>query len=69
MPSRPLTNQSGRGDLWGGGKGRVIGIGSFIIPRLSKLKNVLLVEGLIVNLICVIQLCDKDLLVKFTKDK
>ena len=55
MPSRPLTNQSGLGDLWGGGKGRVIiGIGSFIIPRLSKLKNVLLVEELTVNLICVI---------------
>ena len=50
------------------GKGRVLGIGSFIIPRLSKLKNVLLVEGLTINLINVSQLCDEDLLVQFTRD-
>ena len=69
MPSRPLTNQSGLGDLWGSGKGRVLGIGSLIIPRFSKLKNVLFVEGLIVNMIGVIEQCDEDLLVQFTKDK
>ena len=51
------------------GNGRVQGIGSLIIPGLSKLKNVFLVEGLTVNLISVSQLCDKDLLVKFTKDE
>ena len=43
--------------------------GSWIIPGLSKLKNVLLVDGLIVNLICVSQLCDEDLFVQFTKYK
>ena len=40
-----------------------------IIPRSSKLKNVMLVEGLIINLISVSQLCDEDLLMKFTKEK
>ena len=44
------------------GKGRVLGIGSLKIPRLSKLKNVLLFEGLTVNLIVVSQPCDEDLL-------
>ena len=52
-----------------GGKGKVMGIGSSIIPRSSKQKNVLLVEGLIVNLISVSQLCDEYLLVHFTRDK
>ena len=46
-----------------------MGIGSLIIPGLSKLKNVLLVEGLTVNLISVSQWCDEDLFVQFTKDK
>ena len=46
-----------------GGKGRVMGIGSLIILGLSKLKNVMLIEGLIVNLNNVSQLCDEDLLV------
>ena len=40
-----------------------------VIPGLTKLKNVLLVEGLTVNLISVSQLCDEDLLLQFTKDK
>ena len=44
-------------------------MGSLIILRLSKLKNVLLVEGLTVNLIGVSQLCDEELLVQFTKNK
>ena len=43
-----------------GARGRVIGTGSLVIPRLSKLKNVLLVEGLAMN---------EELLVQFTKDK
>ena len=34
-----------------------------------NLKNVLLVEGLAINLINVSQLCDKYLLLQFTKDK
>ena len=44
-------------------------MGSLIIPRLSKLKKVMLFEGLTVSLISVRQLCDEDLFVKFTKDK
>ena len=48
-------------------KGRVIGTGSLVIPRVSKLKNVLLVEGLTVNLISVSQLRDEELLVQFIK--
>ena len=51
------------------GKGRIMGSVSFKIPRLTKLKNVLLVEGLTVNLISVSQLCDEDLLLQFAKDK
>ena len=34
-----------------GVRGRVIGTGSLVIPRLSKLKNMLLIEGFTVNLI------------------
>ena len=68
-----LTNLQSSNQDWviygDSGKGRVLGIGSFIILGLSKLKNVLLVEGLIVNLISMSQLCDEDLLVQFTKDK
>ena len=52
-----------------GGKGRVLGIDSLVIVWLFKLKNVLLIEGLTVDLISVSQLFDKDLLVQFTKDK
>ena len=37
----------------GGKKGRVIGIGSLIIPGFPKLNNVMLVEGLALNLISV----------------
>ena len=50
-------------------KGRIIGIGSLIIPGLSGLKDVLLVEGLMVNLISVSQLCDENPLVQFIRDK
>ena len=44
-------------------------IGFFKIQRLTKLKNVLLIEGLTVNLISVSQLCDEELLLQLTKDK
>ena len=37
--------------------------------RLSRLKDVLLVEGLTVNLVSVSQLCDENLLVQFIRDK
>ena len=50
-------------------KGRVLGSGSLKILGLAKLKNMLLVEGLTVNLISVSQLCDEDLLLQFIKDK
>ena len=49
--------------------GRVIGTGSLVIPGLSKLKNLLLVEGLTMNLISVSQLCDENLLIQFIRDK
>ena len=49
-------------------KGRVLGKGTLDVKGLPKLKNVLHVEGLVVNLISISQLCDQNLLVKFTKD-
>ena len=52
-----------------GARGRIIGTNSLIIPSLSKLKDVLLVEGLMINLISVRQLCDENLLVQFIRDK
>ena len=52
-----------------GAKGRVVGTGSLIILEMSKRKNVLLFEGLAMNLINVSQLCDEELLVQFTKNK
>ena len=42
-------------------------MGSLTILGLSKLKNVMLVEGLTVNLIS--QLCDENMFVRFTKDR
>ena len=44
-------------------------MGSLIIPGLSKLKNVMLVDGFTVNLTSVSQLCDEDLFVQLIKDK
>ena len=49
-------------------KGRIIGTNTLIFPGLSRLKEVLLVEGLTVNLI-IRQLCDESLFVRFIKDK
>ncbi|KAG9459176.1 hypothetical protein H6P81_003684 [Aristolochia fimbriata] len=49
------------------GKGSVIGIGELNVKGLPKLKNVLLVNGLKVNLISISQLCDQNLYVNFTK--
>ena len=49
-------------------KGRIIGTNTLIFPGLSRLKEVLLVEGLTVNLI-IRQLCDENLFVRFIKDK
>ena len=50
-------------------KGKVVGTGALIFLALSKLKDVLLFEGLTLNLISVSQLCDDGLLVRFTKEK
>ena len=49
-------------------KGRIIGTNTLIFHGLSRLKEVLLVEGLTVNLI-IRQLCDENLFVRFIKDK
>ena len=51
-----------------GGKGTVLGSGSLKIPGMPKLKNVMLINGLKVNLISISQLCDENLLVQFTKE-
>ena len=49
-------------------KGRVLGKEILDFEGLPRLKNVLHVEGLAANLISISQLCDQNLLVKFTKD-
>ena len=51
-----------------GGKGIVLRSGSLKVPGMPKLENVLLVDGLKVNLISISQLCDDNLLVQFTKE-
>src|SRR3954470_4838280 len=48
---------------------RVIGIGSIGISNSSTINNVILVEGIKVNLLSVSQLCDNDFDVKFLSDK
>ena len=50
-------------------RGKIVGMGALIFRGLSRLKGVLLVEGLTVNLISISQLCDDGLLVRFTKEK
>ena len=50
-------------------RGKIVGPGALIFPGLSRLKDVVLVEGLIVNLISVSQLYDDGLHVRFTKEK
>ena len=52
-----------------GAKGSVMGLGSFTVPKMPKLRYVLLVEGLKANPVNISQLCDQDLFVKFTKDR
>ena len=49
-------------------KGGIIGTNTLIFHGLPRLKEVLLVEGLTVNLI-IRQLCDENLFVRFIKDK
>ena len=50
-----------------GGKGTVLGSGSLKVPVMAKQENVLLMDGLKVNLISISQLCDDNLFVRFTK--
>ena len=52
-----------------GTKGKIVGTRALIFLALSRLKDVLLVEGLTLNLISVSQLCDDGFLVRFTKEK
>ena len=51
-----------------GVKGRVLGKGTLDVDGLPKLKSILHVERLKTNLISISQLCDQNLLVKFTKN-
>ena len=51
------------------GKGTVLGSISLKVLSMPKLENVLLVDGLKVNLISISQLCDDNLFVQFTKKK
>ena len=50
-------------------RGRITGTCTLIFHGLSKLKEVFLVEGLMVNLIIISRLCDENLFVRFTKEK
>ena len=52
-----------------GAKGTVIGGGLLKVPSMPKLENLLLLNGLKINLISTSQLCDLNLFVTFTKDK
>ncbi|CAM8896520.1 unnamed protein product [Rhodiola kirilowii] len=51
-----------------GGKGQVIGCGTLKVPDLPELEDVLLVNGLKVNLISISRLCDEGRSVIFTRD-
>ena len=51
-----------------GGKGTILGSGSLKVPGMPKLENVLLMDGLKVNLISISQLCDDNLFVQFTTE-
>ncbi|XP_073057342.1 uncharacterized protein [Primulina eburnea] len=62
-----VEQNCGRVTYGGGAKGKVVGKGTLNVEGLSKLHNVLHVEGLNSNLISISQLCDDNLLVKFDK--
>ncbi|CAM8934576.1 unnamed protein product [Rhodiola kirilowii] len=51
-----------------GGKGQVIGCGTLKVPDLPELEDILLVDGLKVNLISISRLCDEGQSVTFTCD-
>ncbi|XP_039131849.1 uncharacterized protein LOC120268581 [Dioscorea cayenensis subsp. rotundata] len=52
-----------------GQKGQVVGKGTLMVPGYQRLKNILHVEGLRANLLSISQLCDQNLVVKFTHDR
>ena len=52
-----------------GAKGSVLGSCSLNVMGMPKLRDVLLVEGLKVNMINIGQLCNQNLFVKFTNDR
>ncbi|CAM8929334.1 unnamed protein product [Rhodiola kirilowii] len=51
-----------------GGKGQVIGCGTLKVSDLPELEDILLVDGLKVNLISISRLCDEGQSVTFTRD-
>ena len=51
----------------GGAEGKILGKGTLNYEGFPPLKNVLLVDGLVANLISISQLCDDDLEVTFNK--
>ncbi|CAM9000230.1 unnamed protein product [Rhodiola kirilowii] len=51
-----------------GGKGQVIGCGTLKVPDLPELEDILVVDGLKVNLISISRLCDEGQSVTFTRD-
>ncbi|GAA0156043.1 hypothetical protein LIER_13627 [Lithospermum erythrorhizon] len=53
----------------GGAKGKITGKGTLKVEGLPDLQDVLLVDGLTVNLISISQLCDEGMKVIFSKDK
>ncbi|CAM8940784.1 unnamed protein product [Rhodiola kirilowii] len=60
----------GKSVIFGDGiEGRVLGRGTLNVPGLPRFTEVILVEGLQVNLISISQLCDRENHVQFTQDK
>ncbi|KAI3462422.1 hypothetical protein Pfo_019085 [Paulownia fortunei] len=67
--SRHMTsNKSNLSNFQSIEKGLILGKGTLDVKGLPRLKNVLLIEGLKINLISISQLCDQNLFVHFTKD-
>ena len=50
-------------------KSQIKGKGIISLPRLPNIANILYVEGLRVNLLCINQICDQDFMVLFSNGK
>lgn len=61
----PYTNNYARFCDWA--KGKIVGKWKLVYPGLPNFEDVLLVEKLTASLISIIQLCDQDLYVNFTR--